>query len=123
MDPAETSGPSRSEALRQLLEERRRQVLAQIQRGLTDHQTAAQERGASGSHGWAAAGDNPTDLALMKTRGEALAQIDAALARLRAGAYGRCAECDEEIPLPRLRALPFALRCAPCQERWEGERG
>jgi DnaK suppressor protein len=46
-------------------------------------------------------------------------QVEEALARLAAGRYGRCTECGEAIPSARLQALPFALRCLPCQERLE----
>ncbi|MGZ6080500.1 MAG: TraR/DksA family transcriptional regulator [Myxococcaceae bacterium] len=43
-------------------------------------------------------------------------QIDAALRRLGEGAYGECIECGQEIPIERLRALPFTLRCEEDEE-------
>ncbi|MGZ6070589.1 MAG: TraR/DksA family transcriptional regulator [Myxococcaceae bacterium] len=43
-------------------------------------------------------------------------QIDAALRRLGEGAYGECIECGQEIPVERLRALPFTLRCEEDEE-------
>lgn len=43
-----------------------------------------------------------------------LAEIDAALARLRLGCYGQCVRCDGRIPIARLRALPQAALCLPC---------
>jgi DnaK suppressor protein len=43
-----------------------------------------------------------------------LQRIDAALARLEAGAYGTCVECGAPIGAKRLRALPWALRCTDC---------
>lgn len=47
-----------------------------------------------------------------------------AVRRLGEGRYGTCASCGEPIPPARLSALPFALRCLPCQERFEaGTRG
>ncbi|HEX9051440.1 MAG TPA: TraR/DksA C4-type zinc finger protein [Anaeromyxobacter sp.] len=48
-----------------------------------------------------------------------LVQIDAALARLDAGEYGLCADCEQEIDPRRLRALPYALLCAECATRRE----
>ncbi len=48
-----------------------------------------------------------------------LDQIEAALARQAEKRYGRCAACDAEIPLARLRSLPFALYCRDCQEAAE----
>ncbi len=60
-----------------------------------------------------------TWLAILDRSRDLQAVVDEALARLVAGRYGLCAECEEPIPVPRLRALPFAVRCLPCQERWE----
>ena len=62
------------------------------------------------------------DLALMQMKSETLKKIDEAISRLEEGTYGRCEECDAEIPAPRLRALPFASLCRDCQESAEEER-
>ena len=43
-----------------------------------------------------------------------LAELDAALGRLEAGAYGICASCGSAIPLDRLRLLPAATLCVRC---------
>jgi RNA polymerase-binding transcription factor DksA len=40
--------------------------------------------------------------------------MDAALARLDAGAYGRCDACGEPISPQRLDALPAATTCIAC---------
>jgi RNA polymerase-binding transcription factor DksA len=53
--------------------------------------------------------------ALAQRHTRKLAEIEAALARLGRGEYGLCGDCDEPIGLSRLRALPFAARCARCQ--------
>ena len=45
-----------------------------------------------------------------------LGEIRAALRRIDAGTFGICAECDEDINLKRLAALPWAPFCIPCQE-------
>ena len=44
-----------------------------------------------------------------------LSEIEAALARVNAGAYGLCTECGEPLPLARLGALPQAQRCIDCE--------
>lgn len=49
-----------------------------------------------------------------RERQERLAAAEAALA---AGTYGICVDCGEEIPEGRLRAVPDAERCVPCQTR------
>ncbi len=53
---------------------------------------------------------------------EAQAQVAEAMHLLAEGRYGRCLTCGKPIPAARLRVLPFALRCLPCQERFETEK-
>jgi DnaK suppressor protein len=48
-----------------------------------------------------------------------LTAIDEALARLRAGTYGHCTDCDALIPEARLTAAPEVARCIGCQEESE----
>lgn len=48
-----------------------------------------------------------------------LAAIDAALARITAGTYGQCVDCDADIAPARLQAAPEAARCIHCQEKVE----
>ena len=61
------------------------------------------------------------DLALMQMKSETLKKIDLALQRLEEGSYGRCQECDAELPPARLRALPFAALCRDCQQEAEND--
>ncbi len=55
------------------------------------------------------------DLALRERAVQHLAQVDAALARLRDGTFGRCARCGRPIAPDRLEALPWASHCIDCQ--------
>jgi RNA polymerase-binding transcription factor len=48
-----------------------------------------------------------------------LAEVDAALARMRDGSYGECVDCGVAIAPARLLAYPSARRCIACQEAWE----
>jgi DnaK suppressor protein len=48
-----------------------------------------------------------------------IVQIDAAIARVDAGEYGVCVDCDMEIDPRRLAALPYALYCTECAQRRE----
>ncbi|TVQ92885.1 MAG: molecular chaperone DnaK [Chromatiaceae bacterium] len=41
-------------------------------------------------------------------------QVAAALARIAAGRYGRCCECEDDLPAKRLAADPAAVFCADC---------
>ena len=58
-------------------------------------------------------------VAVVDNRSRQLAQIEAALERLGRRDYGICDDCAEFIGLARLRALPFAERCTPCQSHAE----
>ncbi len=46
-----------------------------------------------------------------------LPRVEAALARVHSGDYGRCLSCDEPISFERLRAIPEVLTCAACNTR------
>jgi DnaK suppressor protein len=59
------------------------------------------------------------DFALAQMQAETRDKIHAALERLTSCEYGICEGCHQEIPMPRLGALPFATRCRGCQERAE----
>jgi DnaK suppressor protein len=45
-----------------------------------------------------------------------LRNVGAALGRIANGTYGACLECEEEISLKRLQAMPWAKLCIACQE-------
>lgn len=42
--------------------------------------------------------------------------IEDALRRMDDGSYGSCQRCGKQIPLARLRAMPFSSYCVDCQE-------
>ncbi|HSD44675.1 MAG TPA: TraR/DksA C4-type zinc finger protein [Burkholderiales bacterium] len=52
-----------------------------------------------------------------------IGELEDALQRLEAGAYGVCSECESAIEPGRLRILPAARRCGLCQEEHERRRG
>ena len=56
------------------------------------------------------------DLALRDKAGKELALVEAALARLDDGTFGRCLRCGDEIAAGRLEALPWAAYCIACQK-------
>ncbi len=45
-----------------------------------------------------------------------LKEVQAALNRIDEGSFGTCLRCEEDIPEKRLKALPWAAYCVPCQE-------
>jgi DnaK suppressor protein len=52
-------------------------------------------------------------------RQEELIKMDVAEHKLNEGTYGMCEECGVEISEARLIALPYAIRCVQCEERFE----
>jgi len=64
-----------------------------------------------------ATGDVETHAGLIARAEERLRYIDEALGRADKGRYGICAGCSDEIPIARLRSLPFAIYCVECQQK------
>ncbi len=57
------------------------------------------------------------DLALREAAERRVREVDAALARIDAGTFGRCTACGGPIAEARLDALPWAALCIDCQRR------
>ncbi len=53
-------------------------------------------------------------VSLAKTLSQNLADINAALAKIAAGTYGKCENCDQDISIERLEAFPAARECFDC---------
>lgn len=60
-------------------------------------------------------------ITLVGTEEQLLEDIDAALTRIEQGTYGACEECQAEIPLERLEALPYTRYCVKCAQDMENE--
>ena len=52
-----------------------------------------------------------------------LEEVVYARARVQDHCFGVCVDCEDPIPLARLRAMPATTRCAECQAWRERERG
>jgi DnaK suppressor protein len=113
----------RYEELKSILEDRRREIVNQVQERMRD--VRAEGAGATVQGVLDAAESSEADIqdeiefALIQMKAETLSKIDEALRRLEEGSYGYCFECGEEISERRLRALPFAVRCKDCEEARE----
>jgi RNA polymerase-binding transcription factor len=62
------------------------------------------------------------DLALRDRATQQLELVDAALARLDGGTFGKCVRCGKPIAPARLEALPWAAHCIECQAVVDRER-
>jgi len=112
-------GDARATALRELLTHMRNDADARYRQLLAAQLSGESAGDSEGVHGWKASREGGADVALLESLDQTVRQIDAALERLNTGAYGRCDACGEGIPIARLRAVPFATRCVPCQSAKE----
>ena len=115
---------SRYTELRKMLEDRRRQIQAEVQgkmRGVREEGSWGGKLNEVLDAVESAEADIQEDLefALVQMKSETLNKINDALVRLEQGDYGNCYDCGEEIAEKRLRALPFAVRCKDCEEARE----
>ena len=112
----------RYDELKRMLTERQREIFAEVQGKIREIRTEGSEKKYEVlDRSGASEADIQEDIefALIQMKAETLKKIDEALARLEQGTYGRCFECNEDISQPRLRALPFAVRCKDCEEALE----
>jgi len=115
---------SRYAELKQMLEERQREIQAEVQGKMRDVRTEGSWGGKVSEvldavEGAEADIQGDIEFALIQMKSETLNKINDALNRLEQGNYGNCFECGEEIAEKRLRALPFAVRCKDCEEARE----
>jgi|SRR5918995_7102308 DnaK suppressor protein len=108
--------------IRRTLTARRRELLNEIQNNLRDARSAASvpnrypvESGETGE----AYPEDELAFALMQMKSQVLRKIEEAMRQLDEGIYGICGDCGDAISAPRLRALPFAVRCKECEEMLE----
>src|ERR1700733_13402802 len=116
--------PSRYSGLKRMLEERRREIRAEVQ-GKMRNVRAEGTWGGKLNEVLDAVESSEADIqdeiefALIQMKSETLNKIVDALARLEQGNYGNCFECGDEIAEKRLRALPFAVRCKDREQALE----
>ena len=112
---------TRYNELKKMLDNRRRELMAEVQGRMRDVRTEGNKERDALDQGESSEVDIQEDieLALIQMKSETLNKIEAARRRLDDGSYGDCFECGDEISEARLRALPFAVRCKDCEEARE----
>ncbi len=107
-----------------MLEDRRRQLVDEVQDKIRDARTDNVKEGEVLDAGESSDVDvqDEIEFALLQMKSETLVKIDAALRQLDAGTYGECFDCGNNISDARLRALPFAVRCRDCEEHRESTK-
>jgi DnaK suppressor protein len=118
-----TMAQGRYVELKKILEERRREILNEVQVKMRDVRAVGASGEGQGVLDAAETSEadiqDDIELALIQMKSETLHKIEEALARLDEQTYGYCFECGDEISERRLRALPFAVRCKDCEEARE----
>jgi DnaK suppressor protein len=116
------SAPESRSALADILQEQRRRIQGEMERLV--RRLREEDPPATGDEGERAVSgvDRELGTARVDHLTQIKRQIDDALARHTEGRYGRCVACEAEIPMGRLRSLPFARYCRDCQAAAE-ERG
>jgi DnaK suppressor protein len=111
----------RDHDLKTMLEDRRRELMSEVQGRIRDVRTDSTKERQVLDQGESSEVDIQEDIefVLIQMKAETLNKIDVALQRLDEGTYGVCFECGDEIAHQRLRALPFAVRCKDCEEARE----
>jgi DnaK suppressor protein len=121
MTKTKGAAKNRYNELKKMLEERRRELLSEVQGRIRDVRSDGNKDRDVLDQGESSEVDIQEDIefALIQMKSETLTKIDAALRRLEEGTYGDCFECGDQISEARLRALPFAVRCKDCEEARE----
>lgn len=97
-----------------------REVRAELENAGDQHRIDLlnREPGDSGDESWANALAD-FNQGILNRHIAGLRDIEAALQRIKDGAYGVCIDCGGDIALNRLHAYPTAKRCLACQEKRE----
>jgi len=111
------ANPARAESLVEVLDQARDEALARMRVLRKEEQEVAVELPADGLDVARSLEDVETDAGLIERYEYRLRDIDAAFSRLERGRYGICEKCKQEIPVERLRAVPFAAYCIDCQTK------
>ena len=115
-----TEARTRYSELKRMLEDRRRELQAEVQGKMRDVRSDDKMTDVLDAVESAEADiQEDIEFALVQMKSETLNKVNDALTRLDQGTYGNCFECGEEIAEKRLRALPFAVRCKDCEEAKE----
>ena len=120
--------PADLERLKRELEDRRQKLRVEVKTQLDgsddDRVVGLRNRIKESGDEWGVAdGLAELDIAEVRHALAELNEVEAALARIRAGTYGDCRDCGEPIALARLSAYPTAMRCLACQQRHEKKVG
>jgi len=110
---------SEIEEIRQMLLERREEIMSELRADLHPPGGGERTRNADPTDQASDAAEGALSLALAQSESGELNQIEAALSRIDSNEFGICDECGQAIPTDRLKALPYATSCIDCKRKLE----
>ena len=103
--------------IRRALEKQRATLLGEVGEVLNQHQD--QESLPDVSDQASAEVDQHFSMRIREREQKLLKKIEEALDRMKAGTYGICESCGEDIPYKRLKARPVTTLCIACKTQQE----
>ena len=103
--------------IRRALERQRATLLGEVGEVLSQHQD--QEPFPDVSDQASAEVDQHFSMRIREREQKLLKKIDDTLDRMKAGTYGICDQCGEDIPYKRLKARPVTTLCIACKTAQE----
>ena len=104
------------EELREQLMEQRQEIMDLYEHDLREGQRASDEGSEDVVDRANSAYNREFMFSLSGTERDTLFMIEEALGRLDDGGFGTCSNCENDIPVARLKAVPWARYCIDCQE-------
>ncbi len=102
---------------KQLLEERREQILKNINGSSKELDELHHNDDVMDEGDFAAVStDNMITEEILSTQQRELEEIDDALMKIQHGRFGICEMCEEPIGMQRLKVKPFARYCITCRQ-------
>jgi len=119
--PVDVTQDQKWQEIRSILEKLKEDTLREIRKSVKNgtEAVAAIEPGGDIYDQASSERDRELGLLLGDREREKIHSIDEALLRIDEGEYGICEECDEDIPLGRLKAMPFTRHCVKCKSDLE----
>jgi DnaK suppressor protein len=104
---------------RQLLEERKREILTEAERALGTMNQKSDHCFPDPTDRASLESDRNLLLRIRDRERKLLTKINEACARIDGGVYGRCEDCGDDIGIERLKARPVTTLCIACKSAQE----
>jgi RNA polymerase-binding transcription factor len=109
----------RLEAFKKRLEERQRELRANVSRNEQDGRSADLDTAQDIADRASSSYQKEFLFHQSSNERQLLQMVEGALSRIREGTFGECISCGNEINLKRLEAVPWTRYCIECQEKLE----